>query len=85
LHEEAYSWDDVHLDRDMKSGIRKFDEDGSLAAELENTVHGGDPYVEGVVYPRIAEVSLLGGLGCGKVCTGVVHITCMHYAYMIRF
>lgn len=67
LHEEAFSWDDVHLEEDMKNGLRKVDEDGTLAMELENTVHGGDPYVEGVVYPRIAEVSLLGGLGCGKV------------------
>lgn len=45
---------------------RKIDLDGSLAQELENTVRLGDPYNEGIVWPRIAEVSLLGALGCGK-------------------
>lgn len=69
LHEEAFSWDDDHLEKEMENGERRWDEDGRLAMELESTVHGGDPYVEGVVYPRIAEVSLLGGLGCGKVIT----------------
>ncbi|VEU39172.1 unnamed protein product [Pseudo-nitzschia multistriata] len=46
---------------------RIIDEDGSLAKELENTVRLGDPYNEGIVWPRIAEISLLGALGCGRV------------------
>lgn len=67
LHEEAFAYDDVILEEEMKNGLRVYDKDGSLAQELEQTVHGGDPYVEGIVYPRIAEISLLGSLGCGKV------------------
>jgi len=46
--------------------VRKMDSDGSLAHELGKTVRLGDPYNEGIVWPRIAEVSLLGALGCGK-------------------
>ncbi len=42
------------------------DEDGSLSAELQAELHAGDPDDEGVVFPRIAEISLLGALGCGK-------------------
>ena len=42
------------------------DEDGSLSAALQAELHAGDPDDEGVVFPRIAEISLLGALGCGK-------------------
>ena len=73
LHEEAFSWDEDHLEKEMENGERRWDEDGRLAMELESTVHGGDPYIEGVVYPRIAEISLLGGLGCRKVITTLYH------------
>ena len=67
LHEMAFGQDDDELEEQMKNGIRKYDEDGSLAEELEASVKGGNPHLEGIVYPRIAEVSLFGGLGCGKV------------------
>jgi hypothetical protein len=67
LHEMAFGQDDDVLEEQMKQGMRKYDEDGSLAMELEATVKGGNPHLEGIVYPRIAEVSLFGGLGCGKV------------------
>jgi len=66
LHEMAFGQDDDELEEQMKNGIRKYDEDGSLAEELEASVKGGNPHIEGIVYPRIAEVSLFGGLGCGK-------------------
>ena len=61
----------------MASGQRKFDSDGKLAEDMQATVRSGDPWNEGIVWPRIAEISLLGGLGCGKVsilllCTTVV-------------
>lgn len=42
------------------------DRDGSLAKALEASVRDGDPDGEGVVWPHIAEVSLLGGLGTGR-------------------
>ena len=44
----------------------RIDEDGLLSAELQAELHAGDPDDEGVVYPRIAELSLLGALGCGR-------------------
>jgi hypothetical protein len=67
LHDSAFSYDDRNLAAAMASGERRYDQDGSLAAELQGTVRCGDPWNEGIVWPRIAEVSLLGGLGCGKV------------------
>ncbi|KAJ1461508.1 hypothetical protein M885DRAFT_507551 [Pelagophyceae sp. CCMP2097] len=44
---------------------RAVDVANDLAAELEAQPRGGDPETEGVIFPTIAEVSLLGGLGCG--------------------
>ena len=46
-------------------GNRVVDGEGLLAAELQRTVFDGDADGEGVVWPRIAEVSLLASLGCG--------------------
>jgi len=66
LHEMAFAGDNDDLEEQMKNGLRKYDQDGSLADELEATVKGGNPHVEGVVYPKIAEIALFGGLGCGK-------------------
>jgi hypothetical protein len=37
-----------------------------LSAELMQEVFAGDPDGEGVVWPRVAEISLLGALGCGR-------------------
>ena len=42
------------------------DKDGSLAKELDRQIHEGHPDSEGIVWPRLAEVSLLGALGCGS-------------------
>ena len=67
LHEMAFGQDEDDLEDQMRDGLRKYDEDGSLAEELEASVKCGNPHVEGIVYPRIAEVALFGGLGCGKV------------------
>ena len=43
----------------QKGRKRIIDEDGSLAKELQKTVRLGDPYNEGIVWPRIAEISLV--------------------------
>jgi hypothetical protein len=51
---------------------RQYDRDGTLAKELERTVRLGDPHNEGIVWPHIAEISLLGGLGCGKALVSLV-------------
>jgi hypothetical protein len=42
------------------------DWDGALSHELDQQARSGDPTNEGVVWPRVAELSLLGALGCGK-------------------
>lgn len=67
MHDSAFAYDDEVLAHAMQSGIRKYDEDGSLAQALQSTVRCGDPWNEGIVWPRIAEISLLGAMGCGKV------------------
>ena len=61
-----------HDDDDPKSKAKAaerpppaIDEDGSLATELQAELRAGDPE-EGVVWPRVAELSLLGALGCGR-------------------
>lgn len=46
---------------------RKRDTDGSLSRGLQATAHCGEINLEGIVWPHIAEISLLGGLHCGKV------------------
>jgi hypothetical protein len=65
LNPAAYEFegnDDLYMSPD-----RKKDVDASLSRELQSTVRCGDINVEGIVWPRIAEISLLGGLGSGKV------------------
>jgi GNAT superfamily N-acetyltransferase len=52
------------------------DEDGSLTAELQAQLHAGDPDNEGIVWPRIAELSLLGALGCGRQLVELVIANC---------
>ena len=67
LHPDAFAADPPILKKQMRARSRKWDQDGSLAQELQATVHSGDVWNEGIVWPRIAEISLLGGLGCGRV------------------
>ena len=47
---------------------RKLDEDGSLSRELEAELRHGDPAAAGggTVWPHVAELSLIGALGCGR-------------------
>jgi len=44
---------------------RLVDGDGTLAAALNAEIRDGDPDGEGIIWPHVAELSLLGGLGCG--------------------
>ena len=68
LNATALVSDDDALEEQMNGGLRRYDGDGTLAEALEaTTMKGGNPHLEGIVYPRIAEVSLFVGLGCGKV------------------
>ena len=66
LHESAFAYDDPRLAEAMSGGTRKYDRDGTLAEAMQSTVRCGDAWNEGIVWPRIAEISLLGALGCGK-------------------
>jgi len=85
LHEMAFGQDDDVLEDQMKAGMRVYDKDGTFADELELCVKGGNPHLEGIVYPRVAEVSLFGGLGCGKVRT-FVYVICfdMIFEYCVK-
>lgn len=64
-NEAAYECDTE--EQDVKSGKRKWDKDASLSKELQASVRYGDIWNEGIVWPRVAEISLLGALGCGRV------------------
>ena len=44
---------------------RKIDSTGDLATALQAQLHAGDHDGEGVIWPHVAELSLLGGIGCG--------------------
>lgn len=72
MHDSAFSYDETEMSEAMASKIRKYDEDGSLAAKIQNTIRCGDPWNEGVVWPRVAEISLLGALGCGRALLSLV-------------
>ncbi|KAL3822336.1 hypothetical protein ACHAXA_002651 [Cyclostephanos tholiformis] len=79
LNVAAFGSDDDALEEQMSKGLRRYDADGSLAEAMEATIKGGNPHLEGIVYPRIAEVSLFGGLGCGKQLLRLLleHLECM--------
>jgi hypothetical protein len=64
-----FKWDSVHVASGVQAardGSFQVDIDGSLAAELEKQERSGDPLAGGVVFPSIAEIGLVGGLGCGE-------------------
>ena len=56
----ADDWSARRCDRPTPEAPR-----GALATLLDAEPRWGDPFEEGVVFRRVAEVSLLGGLGCG--------------------
>jgi hypothetical protein len=66
-HEAAFSADEPELADKRASGLSKWDSDGQLARGLQATVKAGDIWNEGITWPRIAELGLLGGLGCGAL------------------
>jgi LysM domain len=72
IHDSCFSYDEKAVTKKMIKGERIYDKDGSLAASLQQTVRFGDPWNEGIVWPKIAEISLLGGLGCGKALLSLV-------------
>lgn len=67
MNEAAFDFDSEEMEADLENGTRKWDSSSELASAMQQTVHQGDIWTEGVVWPRICEVALLGGLGCGRV------------------
>lgn len=63
--DEAADDDEAEVARLQWAKQRTVDADGRLADELNANVHCGDPEGTGVIWPHLAEVSLVGGLGCG--------------------
>lgn len=66
-----FKWDSSHAMSGiptMNSGSNSspVDSDGSLAADLETQPRSGNPFEGGVVFEGVAEISLVGGLGCGE-------------------
>jgi len=43
----------------------RWDSDNCLSLELQAQEHAGDPNGEGIIWKRVAEISLLGAMGCG--------------------
>lgn len=68
-----FRWDSLHPAAAMEEdhvdefpALPRANDDGSLAKRLAAQVYDGDVMGAGVVSPRIAEIALLGALGCGK-------------------
>eukprot|EP00547_Thalassionema_nitzschioides_P002931 CAMPEP_0194201966 /NCGR_PEP_ID=MMETSP0156-20130528/2110_1 /TAXON_ID=33649 /ORGANISM="Thalassionema nitzschioides, Strain L26-B" /LENGTH=951 /DNA_ID=CAMNT_0038927319 /DNA_START=131 /DNA_END=2986 /DNA_ORIENTATION=- len=63
-----FKWDSMHAGSGVQGSQKLFkvDSDGSLAIELEAQERSGDPLAGGIVFPSIAEISLVGALGCGE-------------------
>jgi hypothetical protein len=64
-----FTWDSIHPMSGMKTttNAQYKDADGSLAQELQALPRSGDPSDSGIVFQNIAEIGLLGGLGCGEL------------------
>lgn len=63
-----FRWDSLS----PAAGIRlvtsgKADRDGKLSRQLEQVERSGDPDNGGVVFSRVAEIGLIGALGCGGI------------------
>ena len=91
--QSSFEWDSTHP-RAFEYGTRSdavVDSDGRLSRELQQTVRCGDVYNEGIVWPRIAEISLLGALGCGRLLVelaiemleGLPAANCANYDYVV--
>ena len=67
----SYRWDSLNQASGVpaegaESNSLAIDRDGSLAMELEGLPRAGDPHGGGIIFPDIAEIGLVGALGCGE-------------------
>jgi len=63
-----FKWDSKHPKNGItvnENKIGLFD-DGSMSTILEMQPRSGDPLTGGVIWPNIAEIGLVGALGCGE-------------------
>lgn len=64
----CFAWDSLHPLCGIQSTLNaKDDATGSLAKELQGLPRHGDPNDSGIVFDHVAEIGLLGGLGCGEL------------------
>lgn len=65
-----FKWDSKHPQSGMVASRRHraWDYDGIMTRDLELQDRSGDPLGGGVIWHRVAEISLVGGLGCGEYC-----------------
>jgi len=70
-----FKWDSKHPQSGMVGNTKArpnapgragWDSNGVMARELEKQHRSGDPHGGGVVWHNVAELSLIGGLGCGE-------------------
>jgi hypothetical protein len=61
-----FKWDSLHPSCGISPTAPRADVDGVMAQTLEGLTRTGDPLVGGVVFPEIAEIALVGALGCGE-------------------
>lgn len=63
----GFRWDSLHPASGVSATRSMYkDKDGSIAIELESEPRFGDLSAGGIVFPSVAEIGLLGGLGCGE-------------------
>ncbi len=83
-----FAWDSLHPASGMDSCAYDKDVDGSLAKELQRLPRSGSPTDGGIVFEQIAEIALLGGLGCGELLLrmaleDILKRSAQHYKYIV--
>lgn len=81
-----FTWDSLHPKCGLASSPHIKDVDGILSRELQALPRTGDPSDSGIVFENIAEIALLGGLGCGELLLRMALeeiLKCPQYKYVI--
>lgn len=85
-----FKWDSLHVKSGMVHSHHNcpdynWDSTGSFSAELEEQPRSGDPHKGGVVWSTIAEISIVGGLGCGELLVKLAldEARCKGYDYVV--
>ncbi len=81
-----FTWDSLHPKCGLASSPYIKDADGTISKELETLPRTGDPSDSGIVFENIAEIALLGALGCGELLLRMALediLKCPQYKYVI--